>query len=296
MPDKWREITQEEEADIERHVNRIMRRIATARISVEDVLSEIDVMNLSRREQRAVLRRVNEILSELDADLVEEARASVEDTYEHGRALALVALGSFATVGAAKRHLRKQGKGNVHKSFISDEAESLTDDLLAATANTRRHVKRTVRKVAAEALRDGRRGRQGARPISRELTQRLRQELGASADMAITDAAGRRWKLNVYAEMAVRTKLAEAQVEGERNQAIEEGALYGVVSTHAGACERCVPWEGRILKLTSDAPGDYPTVEDAQAEGLLHPNCKHLVSPVSDFDLLPDRLRRINRL
>src|SRR5690625_7130563 len=139
MPDKWREITQEEEADIERHVNRIMRRIASARISVEDVLSEIDVMNLARREQRAVLRRVNEILSELDADLAEEARATVEDTYEHGRALALVALGTFATVGAAKRHLRKQGKGNVHKSFISDEAESLTDDLLAATANTRRH-------------------------------------------------------------------------------------------------------------------------------------------------------------
>ncbi|MFZ4454326.1 phage minor capsid protein [Salibacterium aidingense] len=287
----WREITEEEEADIERHVTRVVRRVGSARIDIEDVLRDLEITGLSRKKKREVIRKVNRILDRLDADLRVEAEDITEQTFEHGRALTLVALGVAASVGAAKRMLRdNRGANNAQKAIVSDAYETLTDDLLAATQNTRNHVKREVRRAAAATIREGREGRQGARSQIRE----LRRRLGTSANLAITDRGGNTWKLNDYTKMAIRTKAAEMQVEGERTEALREDVQYGIVSRHSDPCPRCAPWEGRIVKLTADAPGDYPTIEEARASGLLHPNCKHLVTPVSSFDLLPKRLREQN--
>ncbi|RSL29121.1 hypothetical protein D7Z54_32955 [Salibacterium salarium] len=287
----WREITEEEEADIERHVNRVVRRVGSARIEMEDVLRDLEISGLNRKKRREVMRKINAILDRLDADLRVESEDITEKTFEHGRALTLVALGMAASVGAAKRLLRSdRGKNNVQRAVLADAYETLTDDLLAATQNTRRHVKREIRRAAAATIREGRDGQQGARAQIRD----LRQRLGASANLAITDSAGRRWKLNDYTEMAIRTKSAEMQVEGERTEALREGAQYGIVSTHSDPCSRCRPWQGRLLKLTADAPGDYPTIEEARAGGIWHPQCRHTFSPISDFSLLPNRLREQN--
>lgn len=287
----WREITEEEEADIERHVNRVVRRVGSARIEMEDILRDLEISGLNRRKKRQVIRKINAILDRLDADLRVEAEDITQQTFEHGRSLTLVALGIAASVGAAKRMIRSdRGANNAQKAVRSDAYDTLTENLLAATQNTRNHVKREIRQAAATTLREGDRNQQGARAQIRD----LRQRLSDSANLAITDQAGRRWNLDDYTEMAIRTKSAEMQVEGERTEALREGVQYGIVSTHSDPCSRCRPWEGRIVKLTTDAPGDYPTLENARASGLLHPSCKHLVTPVSDFGLLPNRLREQN--
>jgi len=53
------------------------------------------------------------------------------------------------------------------------------------------------------------------------------------------------------------------------------------VSAHGG-CDLCAPWEGAILSISGDTPG-YPTVDEAEASGLFHPNCKHAINT-----LIPD--------
>ena len=39
----------------------------------------------------------------------------------------------------------------------------------------------------------------------------------------------------------------------------------------------CKPWNGRIVSLTG-ATTDYPTMTQAEADGLFHPNCRHAFS------------------
>src|SRR5690606_30672601 len=68
-------------------------------------------------------------------------------------------------------------------------------------------------------------------------------------------------------------------------------SFYGIISSH-GAKDACRFHEGRIIKLTANAPGPYPTIEQLRATNQIwHPNCKHTFTTISDLDALPDDVR-----
>lgn len=86
-----------------------------------------------------------------------------------------------------------------------------------------------------------------------------------------------------YAEMAIRTANHRAMLMGEGKKRDEMGIHTVFVSAHAGTCELCRPWQGRILiddvfssgtREESEKTG-YPLVSEAIEAGLLHPNCRH---------------------
>jgi hypothetical protein len=72
--------------------------------------------------------------------------------------------------------------------------------------------------------------------------------------------------------MVARTTTMEAHLQGTANRLVEQGHDLVKVSTHRGACELCQPWQGKILSITGKTEG-YPTLEEAKAAGLFHPNC-----------------------
>src|SRR5690606_27854204 len=100
-------------------------------------------------------------------------------------------------------------------------------------------------------------GINGQRTLRREILTKLRRDLGNAVDTGIIDAAGRRWKPEVYAEMLSRTKLHAVNREARINEAISRGAFYGRISTH-GATDACRKYEGMIVKLVREAEGEYP--------------------------------------
>ncbi|SDP01636.1 toxin 50 [Eubacterium maltosivorans] len=86
-----------------------------------------------------------------------------------------------------------------------------------------------------------------------------------------------------YAEMAIRTANHRAMLMGEGKKRDEMGIHTVFVSAHAGTCELCRPWQGRILiddvfssgtREESEKTG-HPLVSGAIEAGLLHPNCRH---------------------
>lgn len=110
-----------------------------------------------------------------------------------------------------------------------------------------------------------------------------------------TDAAGRRWQLSSYVEMATRTTVAQAAVEGHLDTLAETGIDLVIVSNAPMECSRCRPWEGKILRRSGGSGPLTVTVEhatqdrnvrvktagtvaDATARGLLHPQCRHSLS------------------
>lgn len=102
-----------------------------------------------------------------------------------------------------------------------------------------------------------------------------------------TDKSGRDWALSSYVEMAVRTASARAY-NASRLQLLQyQGINLCTVSDTGHPCPLCFPWQGVILAVTAD--GEHPTVEDATAAGLFHPNCKHHLSAYfPGFTTLPE--------
>lgn len=107
--------------------------------------------------------------------------------------------------------------------------------------------------------------------------QAIRRALNAFADRGITafvDRADRRWGMAEYAEMATRTGMMLASIAGYTQEALNHSEDLVIISDHWDECPLCARWERAILSLTGATPG-HPTVADARAGGLFHPNCLH---------------------
>lgn len=103
------------------------------------------------------------------------------------------------------------------------------------------------------------------------------------------DKAGRKWGLDTYAEMAVRTATTRALLAGHTDTMVERGVDLVVVSAHPNPAPVCAPYERKVLSLTGQYPSGTHRVNDAIVHvtatlseavdnGLLHPNCRHRFS------------------
>jgi hypothetical protein len=88
-----------------------------------------------------------------------------------------------------------------------------------------------------------------------------------------TDKSGRDWALSSYVEMAVRTASTRAY-NASRLQVIQSlGGNLVFVSDDGHPCPLCLPWQNVVLCIVPD--GVHPSIADATAAGLFHPNCRH---------------------
>lgn len=110
------------------------------------------------------------------------------------------------------------------------------------------------------------------------------------------DRSGRNWELASYTEMATRSAVGQAAVEGHLDRLTSAGIDLVIVSDAPQECTRCRPWEGKVLtrsgpegrqnlevehgtqdgrKVKVQVAG---SVDEAIAAGLMHPNCRHSLS------------------
>lgn len=108
--------------------------------------------------------------------------------------------------------------------------------------------------------------------------QAAQTALNRFADKGIrgfVDKAGRQWDIASYTEMATRTSLAQASVEGHLASLEAHGHDLVIVSSSTEACESCYRWEGKVLSIGGMTEG-YPTLEQAKSGShLFGPNCTH---------------------
>lgn len=122
--------------------------------------------------------------------------------------------------------------------------------------------------------------------------------LARFADAGITgfvDKAGRRWELASYVEMAVRTHAANIMVDAHTDRIQSAGINLVMVSDAPYECEKCKPWEGKILEIGGPKGKHEVTVKraggggsitvqvegslaEARSAGLFHPNCRHNIT------------------
>jgi hypothetical protein len=250
---------------------------------ISNELNHIDLTNFERANLLIVQKEIADVLKELDAKTSAWVSTMIPKATEDGIIHSIIALGVAETAEEARKIVVFN---RLNRDFIKTAVADTQADLLQVSQNIDRKVRTTIRQVTAEAMRANlTQGINTTDSIKRDILRDLRQRLGDSINTGIIDAAGRRWKPEVYSEMVTRTKLAQAQRESAINDALGREAYYGKISSH-GAKDACRNWEGKIVKLTPDAPGDYPYYGSLPNREIFHPNCKHVISPVRR----PDRV------
>jgi hypothetical protein len=260
---------------------------------VSNELNRIDLTNFERANLIVVQKEIADVLAELDVRTSAWVTSMIPKAAEDGIIASIIALGVADTVEEARTIVVLN---RLNRDFIKTAIADTQDDLLQVTQNVSRKVRTTIRQVTAEAMRANlSQGINTTDSIKRDILRELRQRLGESINTGIIDAAGRRWKPEVYVETVTQTKLAQTQRESAINDALGRNANYGVISSH-GAKDLCRNWEGRIVKLTPDAEGDYPYYGALPNREIFHPRCAHVISPVRRLDRLPESIRQRNNI
>lgn len=261
----------------ERDIETLVKAYKDAVKRIRAELLSLDLTDMSRAVTEAALREVAGIIRELNEEsaawvaehMPEVARQSVAET--------VVAAGAASTIKEAREVMTFS---RMNQTLVNAVIEDTQADLLAVTQNIDRRVRSTVRKVTADSMRANMAaGINGRRTIGRDILRNMRAELGKAVETGIVDAAGRRWKPEVYVDMVVRTKTAATARDVRINEAVSRGVMYGRISTH-GATDACRNYEGKIVKLTPEAPGDYLYIGDISRRELFHPMCRHQILPV----------------
>jgi len=178
---------------------------------------------------------------------------------------------AFADNELRGRGVRIQDSGNLHvraSRVLSDAVASRVADVADVIG---RRVDDVFRSVTLEAVSGSVVGYESVKKAAK----RLREDLTERGLTRFKDAGGKSWVLGTYAEMAAITTTAQAHNRGMWNEFTAHGEDLVIVSYHPMACPKCQPWQGVVLSLTGATPG-YPTIFDAEGDGLFHPRCRHV--------------------
>jgi len=138
---------------------------------------------------------------------------------------------------------------------------------------------RTLRKAVIDVNRQAALTGMTAREIQKEVMGTV---LAKSNTWAFIDQSGRKWKAGNYFNMQNRTLHATVARETTVNVMNEAGVDLAIIEggvvgdSHPG----CVAWAGRIVSVSGTST-EYPSLDDAIADGLYHPNCRHYLAYVS---------------
>jgi hypothetical protein len=103
-----------------------------------------------------------------------------------------------------------------------------------------------------------------------------------------TDSRGRKWELQAYVDMAVRTAAQRAYNVSHLDRMQALGIELFTVTEDGHPCPLCEPWQGQVLSVEPDSRADA-TIADATAAGLFHPRCRHtLVGYFPGVTVLPE--------
>lgn len=90
---------------------------------------------------------------------------------------------------------------------------------------------------------------------------------------------GARHTLSDYADMALKTAVKRAYLQGEGQMRQQWGIATVILNKRTNACPKCAKFAGRVFvddvwSGGTAKDGDYPLLSSAIAQGLYHPRCK----------------------
>lgn len=236
-------------------------------------------------------RAAQSVVAGLSADGTAAAREAVAQAYRTGRGSALAEVPDRWFPRSGLGGAARAAQTAVPQTAVVEQlASALSADVGRRSSNVLRDVSDVYRSAVTGAV-----ARMATTNATRlEASQQAWQALVDRGVTGFTDRSGRRWELASYVEMAVRTVAQRAAVQGQTDRLAELGVDLVQVSNAPQECERCRPFEGKVLRNGGGKVGRVEvehatrdgetvvvhvetTLDDARSRGLFHPNCRHSV-------------------
>ena len=230
-------------------------------------------------QMRAYRRETAALLADLKRKSAKDVRSAIVEAYERG---GLSAVADIAKV--------KPGAAVLEPLAGLRAIEALTAETLGYLNATHTRILRSVMNAYQTVIGEGEQAvlqaalrQETARAAAQVLLgtqtrlQAAQSALNAFAKRGITgfvDAAGHGWNLESYTEMALRTGAGRAAVAGHVDRLLANGFDLVIVSEDGSPCELCAPHEGQVYSLSGNSR-EYPSLDEAQGDGLFHVNCRH---------------------
>lgn len=250
----------------------------------EDILGEMEsATDFGVANRKAILGNIRTILTELGVDTSQWVDDNLTAQYQSGMVNAvdqLTEIGAGVKIGPQFTQINRQAV----KALIDDTSKSFGD----AMSTVNRSAKQIFDKAVQEEIKQKIALGQVNAATRKTITNDIKQTIKEQGIAALKDKSGKTWTLDRYADMLARTKIVEARNTGLANKMLENGYDLVQVSSHNSDHPECAVWEGVICSLTGKTDG-YPTLDEAEGEGLFHPNCMHAVNAVE-----PDLAKETN--
>lgn len=263
--------------EVKLRVGKIDDLVAIYENAYKDVIATIMDATTAGKIQRArTMITIRKQLTELGVDVDKWIQKEIPQYYIDGANVALQDLRALGVDLSATKGIIPMDKVAI-ASFTDDTALAFAQGLTGIARNAEIILGDAFKQQLNFIIADGKLKGDALKTVAGNVERKLREQ-GLTA---ITDRAGRGWDFDRYAEMLVRTKAVEARNTGLANKMLQNGYDLVQVSDHGSTHPACAEWEGEILSVTGNTPG-YPTVADAEASGLFHPNCQHAINVINE--------------
>jgi hypothetical protein len=164
--------------------------------------------------------------------------------------------------------------------------QAYASELAGTLRSTHTRILRTAEDVYRQAVADTAGQAVAGVQTRREVAARALARLAGQGVAGFVDSRGRNWDLSSYVEMASRTTVGQAHVQGGLDRYTQQGRWLVIVSDSPEECPLCRPMERRVLSLSGRIPTDgdlaghdyWGTLRQARQAGFMHPNCTHSLS------------------
>lgn len=196
-------------------------------------------------------------------------------------------------VSTAKATARALPKGRNHpKPLTADQkvtalnGRTVQKMVAAATQSMGENAVRHLRNAAVAVFNKAKIEGKTDREIQKALAEAWDAEAGDQETHRFVDKSGRSWSNAAYLQMLTRTTLATVHRNAEINTLVGNGCDLARISGDGGGdvCDACQRWEGKVVSLTGATRG-FPTLDEAKADGLFHPNCVHRIEYLDEDEI-----------
>lgn len=241
----------------------------------------------SQRQRLLQLARVTAILDQLGAYVDPTARRLVAEAYEQSAQRTLEQIRNLPTTGV------ETGFAGVSAEAVAALQDSVENGLKDARTRIGRQVQDVYAKAGRRAATRAVLGVDGSpRTAARRMVADLlkdRQIAGMVDGPGFLDSAGRRWTLERYSSMVVRTTTREAVVQGSMDRMVSHGVTLARFVVTASACQVCQAYAGRLVDIVGDQRSYKGEAAMTSPLPPLHPNCTCTLTP---FAVRLESLRR----
>ena len=206
------------------------------------------------KEIEATVKKLNEAAAKELTEMVKNAYAAAEE-----RALRVLPGGPF---------------GGLNREAMWLVAENAADELSNANRFFGRHLADNIRRIGLDAIAE----KLATAQTLREAKRRIIEMMANEGLTAMVDSAGRKHRLDTYAELVARTTTREATNTATTETGRQLGYDLVKFSSHYPTCEVCAPVQGRVFSVSGN-DSRFPALSEVPGfdNGFktIHPNCRH---------------------